>query len=195
MEAAPGKLSLSAREQRQLFARPLICIHPAAGSVMRQWPLEKFTALIDLLLDLEDYHVAVIGGPDEQDLAAQVLQQCGEDGVFNLTGRLSLDELPTLLAKSVLFVGNNSGPQHWAAAVGIPTIGIHSGVVDAREWGPSGLRAFAVRKDVTCSPCFLEFPEHCQRSLACLKDLPVSYVYRSCLEALGRSVPTLREHA
>jgi ADP-heptose:LPS heptosyltransferase len=91
------------------------------------------------------------------------------------------------LRRSALFVGNNSGPQHLAAAAGIATIGVHSGVVDAREWGPLGPRAVAVRKDVVCSPCFLEFPEHCQRGLSCLRDLPVGYVYRACLQALGRA--------
>jgi len=163
-------------------------VHPAAGSTMRQWPLRSFAALIDLLLDLRDYNVALIGGPDEKALVEEVLEGVGHrQRVFDLTGRLPLAQLPVLLRRSALFVGNNSGPQHLAAATGVATIGIHSGVVDAREWGPLGPQAFAVRKDMICSPCFLAFPEHCQRGLACLQDLPVGYVYRACLRALGRA--------
>jgi ADP-heptose:LPS heptosyltransferase/GT2 family glycosyltransferase len=181
-------LSLPRAQQRRLFELPLVCVHPAAGSVMRQWPVEKFAALIELLLDLGDCNVALIGGPDEKTLAEEVLAGLERRRqVFNLTGRLPLEQLLTLLGRAVLFVGNNSGPQHLAAAAGIPTIGIHSGVVDAREWGPLGPRAVAIRKDVVCAPCFLEFPEHCQRGLACLRDLPVGYVYRACLRALGRA--------
>lgn len=183
-----ASLALGKAEQRRLFDVALICIHPAAGTAMRQWPLTKFAALIDLLLDLGDCNVALIGGADEKPLADEVLQQVHRGNqVFNLTGRLPLTQLPLLLERSALFVGNNSGPQHLAAAAGIPTIGIHSGVVDAREWGPLGPRAIAVRRDMVCSPCFLEFPEHCQRGVACLHDLPVSYVYRACLQALGRN--------
>lgn len=197
-----ASLSLPPTQQRKLFARPLICVHPAAGSVMRQWPLEKFAELIDLLLDLGDYNVALIGGPDEIAVAREVLNgsEVPEGSnhrrpkSFDLTGRLPLEQLPTLLARSALFVGNNSGPQHLAAAAGIPTIGIHSGVVDAKEWGPLGPRAVAVRKDMICSPCFLEFPEHCQRGLACLRELPVGYVYRACLQALGRAPKQKAQH-
>jgi ADP-heptose:LPS heptosyltransferase len=180
----------------RLFQLPLICIHPVAGSVMRQWPVEKFAALIELLLDPGDCNVALIGGADEKALAEKVLAGLERRRqVFNLTGRLPLEQLPTLLSRAALFVGNNSGPQHLAAAAGIPTIGIHSGVVDAREWGPLGPRAVAIRKDVVCSPCFLEFPEQCQRGLACLRDLPVGYVYRACLRALGRAAHKRRDSA
>jgi ADP-heptose:LPS heptosyltransferase len=192
-----ASLSLPQAQQKKLFARPLICIHPASGSVMRQWPLVKFAELIDLLLDLGDYNVALIGGPDEKTVAQEVLDGASAPApkgpphrrsqLFDLTGRLPLEQLPTLFARSALFVGNNSGPQHLAAAAGVPTIGIHSGVVDAREWGPLGPRAVAVRKDMACSPCFLEFAEQCQRGLACLLELPVGYVYRACLQFLGRA--------
>jgi ADP-heptose:LPS heptosyltransferase len=101
-------------------------------------------------------------------------------GVINLVGRLALAELPKLLADSALFVGNNSGPHHLAAGLGVATVGIHSGVVDAREWGPLGPRAVAVRRDMSCSPCFIEHERDCPRQLACLRDLSVADVYRAC---------------
>ena len=63
--------SLPAALRRRLFAKPLVCVHPASGSVMRQWPLPKFAALIDLLAEHESLQVAVIGGPDETEIAVQ----------------------------------------------------------------------------------------------------------------------------
>ncbi len=176
-----GALTLPAAERRRLFAKPLICVHPAAGSPMRQWPPESFAELIILLLAQQRFNVALIGGADEKKLAAQVVGLVGRQReVINLVGRLTLTELPKLLAKSVLFIGNNSGPQHLAAALGIPTIGIHSGVVDAREWGPSGPQAVAVRRDMSCSPCFIEHDKDCPRQLECLRELSVGDVYRAC---------------
>jgi ADP-heptose:LPS heptosyltransferase len=57
--------------------------------------------------------------------------------VRSSVGTTGLAGLPALLASAALFVGNNSGPQHIAAGLGVPTVGVHSGVVDAREWGRS----------------------------------------------------------
>ncbi|MGO8857001.1 MAG: glycosyltransferase family 9 protein [Steroidobacteraceae bacterium] len=176
-----GALALPVAETRRLFARPLICVHPAAGSPTRQWSPESFAELISLLLTHQCFNVALIGGADEKELAAQVLGLVGQQReVINLAGRLTLTELQKLLAKSALFVGNNSGPQHLAAALGIPTVGIHSGVADSREWGPSGPQAVAVRRDMSCSPCFIEQAKDCPRKLECLTELSVAEVYGTC---------------
>jgi ADP-heptose:LPS heptosyltransferase len=181
---------LPAALRRRLFAKPLICVHPASGSVMRQWPLAKFAALIDLLAAHDDHQVAVIGGPDETEHAAKLLAGvAARERVIDLVGLTASEELPQLLGRAALFVGNNSGPQHLAAALGIPTIGIHSGVVDAREWGPVGPQAIALRRAMSCSPCFIEHAKDCQRGLACLEELAVDAVYRACLAALGQPEP------
>jgi ADP-heptose:LPS heptosyltransferase/GT2 family glycosyltransferase len=187
LTAPVGPLVLPDAEKRGLFSKPLICIHPAAGSPMRQWPPEKYSELIELLLDEKDFNIALIGGEDESEIAAKVLDRTDLEGqVFNLLGKLGLEDLPKLLAKAALFVGNNSGPQHLAAALGIPTIGIHSGVVDAREWGPLGPNAVAVRREMSCSPCFIEQPKDCPRALVCLTELDVISVFNSSMQMLAR---------
>ena len=93
------------------------------------------------------------------------------DAVVSLVGKTPLRQLPELLRACALYVGNNSGPKHIAAALGVPTIGIHSGVVDAIEWGPIGKRAVAVRRNMTCSPCYLARLEDCPRNFACMRGL------------------------
>ena len=191
--APAGSLSLPDARRRALFSKPLICIHPAAGSPMRQWPLQNYSELIELLLDEEDFNLALIGGADEADTADKVLEGLDRKAqVFNLMGKISLADLPKLLAKSALFIGNNSGPQHLAAGLGIPTLGIHSGVVDAHEWGPLGPNAVAVRREMSCSPCFIEQAKDCPRSLACLTDLDVTSIFNSCMQLLMRPTRHLR---
>ena len=96
-----------------------------------------------------------------------------------MAGRTSLANLPRLLKNCALYVGNDSGPKHVAAAVGIPTIGIHSGVVDPIEWGPIGPTAVALRRNMTCSPCYLAKAEDCPRALACLKFFEPALVYEA----------------
>ena len=96
-----------------------------------------------------------------------------------MAGQTSLADLPRLLKNCALYIGNDSGPKHIAAAVGIPTIGIHSGVVDPVEWGPIGPNAVALRRNMTCSPCYLAKAEDCPRSLACLRFLEPNLVYET----------------
>jgi len=184
--AGRSALTLGTTALRRIFARPLVCVHPGAGSEMRQWPLARFSELIDGLLQSGNIHVAIIGGADDANLVRQVISRTGKrDGVFNLAGKVPLSELPALLSRAALFVGNNSGPQHMAASLGIPTIGIHSGVVDAHEWGPIGAHAVAVRRHMSCSPCFIEHAKDCPRELACLTGIDSRDVLSTCLRMLA----------
>ena len=116
-----------AKVAKQLFARPVVCVHPSAGSELRQWPTEYFSQLIDLLVGRLDVHVAIIGGPDEAALCKTVLGAVKrKEAVWSLVGAFKLDELPRVLNACALFVGNNSGPKHIAAGLGVPTVAVHS---------------------------------------------------------------------
>ena len=67
---------------------------------------------------------------------------------IDLTGRLSLPEAAAVLRRAALFVGNDSGLMHLAAAAGAPTLGLF-GPTNAAEYGPAGSRARAVLADGT----------------------------------------------
>ena len=97
-----------------------------------------------------------------------------------IVARLTPSALPLRL-----FVGTNSGPHHIAAAMGTPTVGVHSGVVSAREWGPLGPLAVAVQREMTCGPCYIDKPAHCPRGIACLQGLRPGAVFRVCEQMLG----------
>ncbi len=173
-----------------LFARPLVCVHTGAGSENKRWPTASFAGLIDLLVARDGVNVVVIGGPDEATLLDDLLRRVHEPArVFPLVGRLGLRHLPLLLLTCDLYVGNDSGPKHIAASLGVPTVGIHSGSVDATEWGPLGPAAIGVRRDMTCSPCYLAKVSDCHRALACLHGIRVGDVHRACrrLLALART--------
>jgi ADP-heptose:LPS heptosyltransferase/GT2 family glycosyltransferase len=172
-------LTLPAAEHSQIFGKRVVCIHPASGSEMRQWPAEYFAELIDLLVANHDVHVVIVGGPDEMDIAQKVLDGVRQRSeVYCLVGKFKLSELPTLISQCALFVGNNSGPKHIAAALGVPTIGVHSGVIDSYEWGPLGDNAVAIRRNMSCSPCYIEKSGDCPKELACIRGLGAGHVYR-----------------
>jgi ADP-heptose:LPS heptosyltransferase len=154
---------------------------------MRQWPPEHFAALIDLMVERNGVNAVLIGGPEEAELADVVMARIGNSSrVVSLVGKTSLRQLPALLQACALYVGNNSGPKHIAAALGVPTIGIHSGVVDAIEWGPIGRRAVAVRRNMSCSPCYLARMEDCPRGFACMHGLEPMAVQEVAELLLGR---------
>jgi ADP-heptose:LPS heptosyltransferase/GT2 family glycosyltransferase len=177
-----------------LSARPVVCVHTGAGAVNKQWPAASFAGLIDLLVGLEDLNVLIIGGPDEAAFADEVLGQLRRtEHVYSLVGKTGLRDLPAALLACDLYVGNDSGPKHMAAALGVPTIGIHSGSVDAGEWGPMGPFTLTMRREMTCGPCYIAFAADCPRALACLHGINVGDVYRACrrMLALRRDVAVI----
>ncbi len=179
-------LRFLSRRARRLFDLPVVCVHPGVGNVMRQWPVEQFIRLIDMLVAELGVGVVVIGGADEQALGEAIVAQVrAPEAVVSLVGDVPLAQLPALFGACALFVGNNSGPQHVAAACGVPTVGVHSGVVDATEWAPIGLRAVAVRRSMACSPCYLARIEDCHRDLACLRELEPASVFAVCERLLA----------
>jgi ADP-heptose:LPS heptosyltransferase len=166
--------------------RPLVCVHPAAGDEIRRWPSAYFAELIDLLVERDGVHVAIVGVAGDSEIAMEVSRTVRHRSrVSNLAGIIEFYDLVALLSVSALFVGNNSGPKHLAAGLGVPTVGIHSANVDPREWGPLGRRAVAVWRHVHCSPCHFSRPEQCDRKLACLTGLRPVDVYPVCKRLLA----------
>jgi O-antigen biosynthesis protein len=170
---APGSGGMPAKKR--------VCIHPGVGMPVRQWPAGYFAELILLLLAVHDVDIVLIGQREEAGIAAEILATVQRpDCVRSLVGAVELAELPALLANAALFVGNNSGPHHLAAGLGVPTVGIHSGSVDAREWGPVGLNTVAIRRNMVCSPCYFWDAADCRRGLACLTELRPAEVFDIC---------------
>lgn len=120
---------------------PVIGLGPTANWAGKVWPPDRFVALARALRNgvLPGARVAVFAGPGgaEAALAAPVLAALPD--AVDLTGRLSLPEAAACLARCRLFVGNDSGLMHLAAAAGTPTLGLF-GPSPADEYAPTGRR-------------------------------------------------------
>jgi ADP-heptose:LPS heptosyltransferase/GT2 family glycosyltransferase len=166
--------------------RRFAVVHPGVGNPVRQWPAGHYAQLIDLLVAEAGLAVILIGTADEAEIAAEVLKAVQDrSAVISLAGDVKLADLPLLLREAALFIGNNSGPKHLAAALGVPTLGVHSGVIDPAEWAPRGERAQAIKREMSCSPCYLEFAADCPRRMACLTGLPPRAVFTASLGLLS----------
>jgi heptosyltransferase-3 len=120
---------------------PVIALAPTANWVGKVWPAERFVALYRALAagPLAGARAAVFAGPGPQEraLAAPVLAALPQ--AIDLAGALTLPEAAACLARSALFVGNDSGLMHLAAAAGAPTLGLF-GPTPAAEYAPAGRR-------------------------------------------------------
>jgi lipopolysaccharide heptosyltransferase II len=140
---------------------PLVAIHPGAGaySPARIWPTEEFAAAARGLMDSHDAAIILLGGPDEMEKARHLEQLIGQSGrVLNLAGRTSIHQTAVVIEGCDLFVGNDSGPMHVAAAMNTPVVAIF-GPSNHQAWGPytpSGEKSIhtIVSRDLPCQPCF-----------------------------------------
>ena len=115
-----------------LAAPPEVVIHLGSGSPAKCWPAANFHTLASTL-QKKGWHTALLCGPVERE------RQITVDSLPALHPP-NLRALAGLLAKAALFIGNDSGPGHIAAAVGTPTLTLF-GPTDPRLWAPRGKRS------------------------------------------------------
>lgn len=120
---------------------PVLGLGATANWLPKIWPAEKFAALAQRLTEpggiLAGARVAVFGGPDERDLAQPLLDALPPGQAINLVGGHGLSVTASCLARCSLFIGNDSGLMHLAAAAGAPTVGLFGPSPPARyaPWG------------------------------------------------------------
>jgi len=120
-------------------SEPFLTVHPWTSNPSKQWPIDRYQALLQRSAGQLAVKVVVIGGPEERRRIAQVLP-AGAAAV-DLVGRLTLRQLAALLERAALLISNDSGPVHLAAAVGTPTVvlfGTLEAATGPRRWGPWG---------------------------------------------------------
>ena len=188
--AAPPARSTARLDGEKPSGAPVVWVHPTAGNDIKQWPIEYFAVVIDQLVEAHGARIFLTGAPGDEAVAADIVRRLRHpDAVTSMIGKSPLAELPALMSGASLFLGNDSGLKHIAAGLGIPTVGIHGGTLDPREWGPVGPSAVALARDMTCSPCYLSKIADCHRGLACLRQLEPGRVYEACKRLLLLAAP------
>ena len=147
---------------RNLPEVPWIGVSPgAAYGGAKRWIPENFARAAATLAAELGAHVAVFGSKAEAPLCRSIAEQIGASAV-SLAGETTLAEYIDLAATCSLYLTNDSGPMHIAAALGVPTIAIF-GATDHIATGPSASWAKVIRRDLDCTPCLLRecpLPEH-----------------------------------
>ncbi len=130
----------------------VVGINPSAtfGSA-KQWFPERFAEVSDRLNREFGTKTLVFGGPGDKELGERIKGIMNSKAV-DLSGKTTLKEAIALISRCDLFVTNDSGLMHVAAALNAPQIAIF-GSTDHVATGPRNERARIVRSDLPCAPC------------------------------------------
>jgi heptosyltransferase-2 len=161
--------------------RPLLGIHPGCDrlSALKRWPAERFAAVVRQLVGDGRADVLVFIGPDDMD-AYDSLAPLASAHVHVISGA-PFDRVAALIGACRVFLSNDSGLMHVAAALDVPVVAIF-GPTDTVKNAPVGNAIVLSAHDVPCRPCYVAPPITCR------------YDRRYCLEAIsvGEVIDNLR---
>jgi heptosyltransferase-3 len=161
-------------------------VHAGASFVGRRWQPERFAAAIDEISRETGLDFVLVGGPDERRSAEQIVANTTSP-VINLVGALPLETLLAVLEQARLFLGNESGPMHMAAATGTPVVGLF-GLTSPTIWGPVGVPSIALQPTMPCECVATDLCRWPDPSKACcVWRLDVEPVVGAVREVLSRT--------
>lgn len=163
-------------ETLSLAEKPWVMIHPAARYWFKAWPADRFAALADVLYE-RGFQAVLVGSRDEHSVETEILH-AAQRPLLSLVGKTSLLELASLMTHCRLFIGNDAGPMHMAAAVGCPVVALF-GPSNPAVWGPRGQSTKTIYKGLDCRECF--HPGCSRGEQSCMNLISV----REVLEAAG----------
>jgi lipopolysaccharide heptosyltransferase I len=161
-----------ARELLAEVPRPALVLNPGARWLTKRWPPEHFAEVARRAVETHGAGLVAVGSPEDRPLVEALRARLPGVPLLDLSGRTSLPQLAALAAESDLFLSNDTGPLHLAAAAGAQVVGVYTCTSPSRT-GPYGPNAAAVRSCVWCAPSFLKT---CPR-LECLVELSPDRVW------------------
>jgi heptosyltransferase-2 len=144
----------------------------ASYGAAKCWPPERFASLADRLISECDADVIFFGTPGEKEIAARIFVHMKYRAI-SLVGDTSMRDLAALFSACSIFIGNDSGAMHVAAAAGLPVIGIF-GSTDPEGTSPVTGQFRLIRQAASCSPCFLR---QCPVDHRCMTGITVDSVF------------------
>jgi len=172
--------------ERAIEGRRVVGISPgAAFGTAKRWHAARFAELARRLSRELGAVAVFFGSQEEAPLAESLLPEAGEFAV-SLAGKTSLADFLSVIPGCDLYITNDTGAMHVAAALGVPTLAIF-GATDERATRPLGPRVELVVGQAECRPCLLRrcpMTEH-----YCMDSVSVEEVFEAARSLLERSQP------
>ena len=159
----------------------VIGINPGAFRPSRKWDKKKFALVADGLSKKYQARIIITGGKRDIKLANNISNLMIIKPII-VAGKTTLKQLAVLIQKCKLFITNDSGPMHIAAAVKTPLIALFGpGPLEYSPYG-DGKRHIVIKKEVDCSPCY---KMKC-RSHKCMERISAGEVLQAAEKQLDR---------
>ena len=162
--------------------RPWVAIGPGSKMPAKRWPPERFQQIVSLLIAEFDIWPVVFGGKEDKVLGDQLLDQWKRG--YNAAGALGLRAAAAALKRCTIFLGNDTGTMHMAAAVSVPCVAVFSSRERPGMWFPHGDGHRVLRSQIECEGCGLV--ECIERANECLKRISADEVLQACRDLLRR---------
>lgn len=153
-----------------LDRKPVMTLAPGSGAREKNWPAASFRAVADWWRQRTGGVVIVVLGPVEEEKGDYTALCPGAV----LARNLNLGKLAALLARSDLYLGNDSGVSHLAAALGVVTT-VLFGPSNVARWAPRGKNVTVLTQNIECAPCTVSTMKTCPHR-KCLTTLEPEYV-------------------
>ena len=156
-------LSLIQKEKYNLI------LHPKSQGSAREWPLENFLQLIDML-DKDKFNIFISGTAKEKERMKWLFDKAG-NMVTDITGKMTLQEFMAFINQCDGLVANSTGPLHIAATLGKDALGIYPPLqpVHPGRWAPIGPHAHVFVLDKQCIEC-----KDNKTSCSCIINIPAA---------------------
>jgi len=138
------------------------------------WPPERFAEALNQLQEKAEADVILFGTAGETGVTEAIAAKLRKAPI-SLAGQTTIAELPALLSRCQMFLGNDSGAMHVAAAVGLPVVAVF-GPTDPLGTAPVTPRCAIVQEKPYCSPCFLR---RCPTDHRCMTGVSAGAVVRA----------------
>jgi heptosyltransferase-2 len=179
LDTEPNSLKIYLQNSDNIKEKPILGLNPGAtyGSAKRWYPKEFAKVALELATR---YDIVIFGGPDETDIAndiESILKKSEVKNYKNLAGKTSIEELIEQISKLDLFITNDSGPMHLAAAFEVPTVCIFGPTKykETHQW--KNPNEMIVKKDFKCMPCMKrECPLEDKENHQCMKSITATNV-------------------
>ncbi len=162
---------------------PRLVLNLGARWVTKQWPPDRFAEIALQAVKEFGAGLIAVGAPEDQPLVEELRSHLDGVRLLDLCGRTTLPQLAALAAESDVFLSNDTGPLHLAAAAGARVVGIYL-CTSPKENGPYGERAAAVETTIWCAGSYLKSCPHMLCKVQLMPDRVWSVVSRQ-LQAAG----------